>query len=43
VPFGDGWQEVRFASVKGVATVRVIITKYWGIGGGLNEVQVYGD
>ena len=25
-----------------VASVRVVITKYWGIGGGLNEVQVYG-
>jgi hypothetical protein len=43
VPFGDGWKEVKFPSVKGVAFVRVVVTKYWGIGGGLNEVQVYGD
>jgi hypothetical protein len=42
VPFGDGWQEVAFDNVKGVAFVRVVITKYWGIGGGFNEVQVYG-
>ncbi len=42
VPFGDGWQEVAFDNVAGVALVRVVITKYWGIGGGLNEVQVYG-
>jgi hypothetical protein len=41
VPFGDGWREVRFGSVPGVAFVRVVVTKYWGIGGGLNEVQVY--
>jgi hypothetical protein len=42
VPFGDGWQELPFADVKDVAIVRVAITKYWGIGGGLNEVQIYG-
>jgi hypothetical protein len=42
VPFGDGWKEVRFDAVKGVRSVRIVITKYWGIGGGLNEVQVYG-
>ncbi len=42
VPFGDGWKEVSFAALPGVAFVRVVITKYWGIGGGLNEVQVYG-
>jgi len=42
VPFGDGWKEVAFEDVKGVAFVRVVVTKYWGIGGGLNEVQVYG-
>ncbi len=43
VPFGDGWQAVAFDGVQGVAFVRIVITKYWGIGGGLNEVQVYGD
>ena len=42
VPFGDGWQEIAFPRVSGVAAVRVVITKYWGIGGGLNEIQVYG-
>ena len=42
VPFGDGWKKIAFPSVPGVAAVRVAITKYWGIGGGLNEVQDYG-
>jgi hypothetical protein len=42
VPFGDGWKEVVFDAAKDAAYVRVSITKYWGIGGGLNEVQVYG-
>lgn len=42
VPFGDGWQEIGFDKVAGVVAVRVVVTKYWGIGGGLNEVQVYG-
>jgi hypothetical protein len=43
VPFGDGWKEVAFDKVQGVAFVRLVITEYWGIGGGLNEVQVYGE
>ncbi len=42
VPFGNGWQEINFAGVPAVASVRIVITKYWGLGGGLNEVQVYG-
>lgn len=42
VPFGDGWQEVAFEPVPNVSRVRVSITKFWGLGGGLNEVQVYG-
>ncbi|HPD13374.1 MAG TPA: hypothetical protein PLE19_00390 [Planctomycetota bacterium] len=42
VPFGDGWKEIAFGDVKGVKLVRVVLTKFWGIGGGLNEVQVYG-
>lgn len=42
VPFGDGWKEVAFDAVAGVKFIRVAITKFWGIGGGLNEVQVYG-
>ncbi len=42
VPFGDGWKEMELDPVKDVAFVRVAVTKYWGIGGGLNEVQVYG-
>ncbi|MGH7222569.1 MAG: hypothetical protein ACRELF_05040, partial [Gemmataceae bacterium] len=42
VPFGDGWQELAFDNVAGATTVRVVVTKYWGIGGGLNEIQIYG-
>lgn len=42
VPFGDGWREVPFEGIEGARFVRVAITKFWGIGGGLNEVQVYG-
>jgi len=42
VPFGDRWQEMTFEGAKGVRFVRAVITKYWGIGGGLNEIQVYG-
>jgi hypothetical protein len=42
VPFGDGWKEMPFDQVAGVVFVRVVITKYWGIGGGLNEIQIYG-
>lgn len=42
VPFGDGWKEVTFQDVAEVKFVRVVLTKYWGIGGGLNEIQVYG-
>jgi hypothetical protein len=41
VPFGDGWQELAFDNVQAAKFVRVEITKFWGIGGGLNEVQVY--
>ena len=41
VPFGDGWREVPFDGVRAVRYVRVLITKFWGIGGGLNEIQVY--
>jgi len=42
-PFGGGWQELGFpGGVEGVKFVRVVLTKFWGIGGGLNEVQVYG-
>ena len=41
VPFGDGWRDLPFDRVPGVAFVRVAVTKYWGIGGGLNEIQVY--
>lgn len=42
VPFGDGWKDVPMDTVRGVKFVRIVVTKYWGIGGGLNEVQVYG-
>jgi hypothetical protein len=42
VPFGDGWKEADFGKVAGVTAVRVVVTKYWGIGGGLNEIQIFG-
>ena len=42
VPFGDGWKEVSFENQKEITFVRIVLTKYWGIGGGLNEIQVYG-
>ena len=42
VPFGDGWKTIQFDPAPDIAFVRIVITKYWGIGGGLNEVQVYG-
>jgi len=42
VPFGDGWRAVDFPATGSVKSVRVTITKYWGIGAGLNEIQVYG-
>lgn len=42
VPFGDGWKDVPMAHARNVKYVRVTITKFWGIGGGLNEIQVYG-
>ncbi|HUT34425.1 MAG TPA: hypothetical protein VNE39_13145 [Planctomycetota bacterium] len=42
VPFGDGWREVAFDAPQGVKFIRVVLTKFWGIGGGLNEIQVYG-
>ena len=40
VPFGDGWQSTRFNAVK-ARKVRIYIDSYWGLGGGLNEVQIY--
>ena len=33
---------MTFENVCDATFVRVVITKYWGIGGGLNEIQVYG-
>ena len=42
VPFGDGRKTITFDPVRGVSSVRVVITKYWDPGGGLNEVQIYG-
>lgn len=41
VPFGAGWVEVPVDYDGAVARVRVRIDKYWGAGGGLNELQVY--
>ena len=40
VPFGDGWQDVKFEAAK-AKFVKVYIDSHWSIGGGLNEVQVY--
>ena len=40
VPFGDGWQDIEFNSVK-AHSVKILIDSFWAIGGGLNEVQIY--
>lgn len=40
VPFGDGWQTTKFKPTV-VRKVRIFIESYWGLGGGLNEVQIY--
>ncbi|MGD0089786.1 MAG: hypothetical protein ABSE73_07685 [Planctomycetota bacterium] len=41
VPFGTGWQEIEVAHPDPVQAVRVTVQSFWGLGGGLNEVQVY--
>jgi hypothetical protein len=41
VPFGAGWQDVDVNCEQEARLVRVKIDKYWAMGGGLNEVQVY--
>ncbi|MBN2477039.1 MAG: hypothetical protein JXB62_20700 [Pirellulales bacterium] len=41
VPFGTGWQDIDVDCPQDVQYVRVKIDKYWAMGGGLNEVQVY--
>ena len=41
VPFGDGCHEVPFEGIRAARYVRVVLTKFWGIGGGLNEIQVF--
>jgi len=41
-PFGAGWQTMEFAEAPPARFVRVTVTRYWGFGAGLNEVQVYG-
>jgi hypothetical protein len=41
VPFGGGWQEIRFRRPLPARYVRVKVLSYWSMGGGLNEVQVY--
>ncbi len=41
VPFGSGWQEIRFLPPVRARYVRVKVLSYWAMGGGLNEVQVY--
>ena len=40
VPFGDGWQDVKFAPTR-AKSVKVYIDSHWAIGGGLNDIQVY--
>ncbi len=40
VPFGDGWQITEFESTQ-ARKVRIYVDSYWGLGGGLNEVQIY--
>jgi len=42
VPFGDGWQSTKFEAVK-ARKVRIYIDSFWGLGGGLNEVQIYAE
>ena len=42
VPFGTGWQEIEVPHPGEVRSVRVTIQSYWALGGGLNEIQVYG-
>ncbi len=42
VPFGDGWQTTEFKAVQ-TRKVRIYIDSYWGLGGGLNEVQIYSN
>lgn len=41
VPFGEGWVEVPVEYDQPVSHVRIRIEKFWAVGGGLNEVQVY--
>ena len=40
VPFGDGWQDVKFKPIK-AKSIKVYIDSHWAIGGGLNEIQVF--
>jgi hypothetical protein len=40
VPFGGGWQEIPFDSVR-ARSIRVYVDSWWALGGGLNEIQVY--
>ncbi len=41
LPFGSGWQDINIEYSGIVHYVRIVILSYWGLGGGLNEVQVY--
>jgi hypothetical protein len=41
VPFGAGWQDVGINHTSEVSSVRVTVKTFWGLGGGLNEVQIY--
>jgi hypothetical protein len=41
VPFGTSWQDVDIDYPEEVSYVRIGILRYWGLGGGLNEIQVY--
>jgi hypothetical protein len=43
VPFGSGWQEIKFQPAARARSVRVNVLSYWAMGGGLNEVQVYAE
>ena len=40
VPFGDGWYDLDFDTVR-ARFVKVLIDSHWAIGGGLNEIQVF--
>jgi hypothetical protein len=41
VPFGTGWQDIEIDYPNSVRYVRLSVSNYWALGGGINEIQVY--